>query len=99
MSEAIPPLPNTPSWRGAQLKHRDNFNFTFTFTFTFLRTLYVPLFCYNIYGYFPAILREVCSALLSIQTNSGVSRQVHATIACAQSAANSSSIVVLSLDA
>jgi hypothetical protein len=29
MSEAIPPLPNTPSWRGAQLKHRDNFTFTF----------------------------------------------------------------------
>jgi hypothetical protein len=25
--------PNTPSWRGAQLKHRDNFTFTFTFTF------------------------------------------------------------------
>jgi hypothetical protein len=25
---AIPPLPNTPSWRGAQLKkHKDNFNF------------------------------------------------------------------------
>jgi len=24
MSGAIPPLPNT-SWRGAQLKHRDNF--------------------------------------------------------------------------
>jgi hypothetical protein len=24
--------PNTPSWRGAQLKQRDNFNFTFTFT-------------------------------------------------------------------
>jgi len=23
MREAIPPLPNTPSWRGAQLKHRD----------------------------------------------------------------------------
>jgi hypothetical protein len=22
---AIPPLPNTPSWRGAQLKHRDYF--------------------------------------------------------------------------
>jgi hypothetical protein len=21
--------PNTPSWRGAQLKHRDNFTFTF----------------------------------------------------------------------
>jgi hypothetical protein len=25
MSGAIPPLPNTHSWRGAQLKHRDNF--------------------------------------------------------------------------
>jgi hypothetical protein len=25
---AVPPLPNTPSWRGAQLKHRDNFTFT-----------------------------------------------------------------------
>jgi hypothetical protein len=22
--------PNTPSWRGAQLKHKDNFIFTFT---------------------------------------------------------------------
>jgi hypothetical protein len=27
MGGAIPPLPNTPSWRGAQLKHRDNFTF------------------------------------------------------------------------
>jgi len=25
--------PNTPSWRGAHLKHRDNFTFTFTFTY------------------------------------------------------------------
>jgi hypothetical protein len=23
-------FPTTPSWRGAQLKHRDNFTFTFT---------------------------------------------------------------------
>jgi hypothetical protein len=29
MRGAIPPLPNTPSWRGVQLKHRDNFTFTF----------------------------------------------------------------------
>jgi hypothetical protein len=29
MSGAIPPLPNRPSWRGVQLKHRDNFTFTF----------------------------------------------------------------------
>jgi hypothetical protein len=31
MSGAIPPLPNTPPWHSAQLKHRDNFTFTFTF--------------------------------------------------------------------
>jgi hypothetical protein len=30
MSGAIPPLPITPSWGGAQLKHRNNFTFTFT---------------------------------------------------------------------
>jgi len=27
MSGAIPPLPSTPSWRGAQLKHGENFTF------------------------------------------------------------------------
>jgi len=27
MRGVTPPLPNTPSWRGAQLKHRDNFTF------------------------------------------------------------------------
>jgi hypothetical protein len=31
MSGVIPPLPNTSSWCGAQLKYRDNFNFTFAF--------------------------------------------------------------------
>jgi hypothetical protein len=31
MSGVIPLLPNTPSWRGAQLKHRDNFTFTLPF--------------------------------------------------------------------
>jgi hypothetical protein len=31
---AIPPLSNTSSWRGAQLKHRD-------FTFTFILSLYM----------------------------------------------------------
>jgi hypothetical protein len=37
MSGAIPPLFNTPSWHGAQLKHKDNFTFSFTFTFTMHR--------------------------------------------------------------
>jgi len=32
MSGAIPPLPNTPSWSDAQLKHRDNFTFSFAVT-------------------------------------------------------------------
>jgi hypothetical protein len=27
MNGAIPPLPNTPQWCGAQLNHRDNFTF------------------------------------------------------------------------
>jgi hypothetical protein len=30
MSRAIPPLLNTPSWRGAQLMQRDKFTFTCT---------------------------------------------------------------------
>jgi len=30
MHGTIPPLPNTPSWHGAQLKHRGNFTFTLT---------------------------------------------------------------------
>jgi len=29
--EPYPHSPNTPSWRGAQLKHRDDFTFIFTF--------------------------------------------------------------------
>jgi hypothetical protein len=39
MRGAIPPLPNTPSWRGAELSHRD-----FTFTFTAPPTLSVITF-------------------------------------------------------
>jgi hypothetical protein len=35
MRGATPPLPNAPSYRGAQLKYRDNFTFIFTFSFTF----------------------------------------------------------------
>jgi hypothetical protein len=43
MRGAIPPLPNTPSWRGAQLKHRDNFTFTFY-------TYYFAHFEYPVFG-------------------------------------------------
>jgi hypothetical protein len=28
MRGTIPPLPSAPSWRGSQLKQRDNFTFT-----------------------------------------------------------------------
>jgi hypothetical protein len=37
MRGAISPFPNTPSWRGAQLKHRDKFTFY----------LYTPLWIWN----------------------------------------------------
>jgi hypothetical protein len=33
MGGAVHPFPNTPSWRGAQGEHRDNFAFTFYFVF------------------------------------------------------------------
>jgi hypothetical protein len=40
MSGAIPPFPNTPSRRGAQLKkHRDNFTFTFLLTTLYKESL------------------------------------------------------------
>jgi hypothetical protein len=32
----IPPLPNTPSWRGVQSNYRDNF----TYTITIFRTIF-----------------------------------------------------------
>jgi hypothetical protein len=48
MRGAIPPLPNTPSWRCAQLKQRDNFTFTFTFTIYNLFPLYIfATYIYN----------------------------------------------------
>jgi hypothetical protein len=40
MSGAIPPLPNTPPWRGTQLEHRDNF----TFYIVLKQTMY-SLYC------------------------------------------------------
>jgi hypothetical protein len=32
MRGSIPPLPNTSSWRGAKLKHRDIFTISVTFS-------------------------------------------------------------------
>jgi hypothetical protein len=43
MSGAIPPFPNTSSWRGAQLKkHRDSFTFSLT-VLQFFKHFYCPL--------------------------------------------------------
>jgi hypothetical protein len=39
MREAIPSLPNTLLWRGAQLKHRGNFTFTLLFIIQKLNTV------------------------------------------------------------
>jgi hypothetical protein len=63
MSGAIPPLPNTHSWYGAQLKAQGQlyltFNFTFTFTFTFaqvgLRTGSLDAKCLMLIS-FPALM-------------------------------------------
>jgi hypothetical protein len=40
MRGAVPPLPNTPSWHGAHLKHRDNFTFTLYYTMNPLMVRY-----------------------------------------------------------
>jgi hypothetical protein len=39
MNGSIPPFPNTPPWRGAQLKHRDNFTFTFLWVWNLVSNL------------------------------------------------------------
>jgi hypothetical protein len=47
MRGAIPPLPNTPSWRGAQLKkHRDGFIGTFRVQVMKLLIQFSPAFLY-----------------------------------------------------
>jgi len=44
MSGDIPPLPNTPSWRDAPLKHRDNFTFTLSGNLSSVNlALYIPV--------------------------------------------------------
>jgi hypothetical protein len=45
MSGAIPPLPSTPSWVDAQLKHRDIFTFTLWNTLKVTNTLDVEEIC------------------------------------------------------
>jgi len=39
MCDAMPPPPNTSSWHGSQLKHKDSFNFTFTVRTFFIKAL------------------------------------------------------------
>jgi hypothetical protein len=48
MSGTIPPFPNTTPWRGAQLKHRDNFTFTFKYINQFrFYSVIIPISQYN----------------------------------------------------
>jgi hypothetical protein len=49
MSSAIPPLPNTPSWRRAQLKQRDNFTFTFNIILPSMPTSIVCSLYFTLY--------------------------------------------------
>jgi hypothetical protein len=41
---AISPLPNTPSWRGAQLKHRDNFTLPYLYLITTVKVCILSYF-------------------------------------------------------
>jgi hypothetical protein len=73
--------PNTPSWRGAQLKHRDNFTFTLTFTrkIVVLCTVFKFLFSWNVciksWGnlwacciFSPLLLKLVCEFVIRFRT-------------------------------
>jgi hypothetical protein len=40
---ALPPLPHTPSWSGAQLKHMDNFTFKLYFYLYLYLYLYMDI--------------------------------------------------------
>jgi len=64
MSGAIPPLPNTPSWRGAQLKKRHRENLTFTFTVGILLELILPT-CFNFFCFLYIVICEICSYVIS----------------------------------
>jgi hypothetical protein len=77
MRRAISPLPNTPSWRGTQLKHRDNFTFTFYMSSTALfsdiekafDTTWHPGLLYKLYQlHVSASLIRLLSSLLSDRT-------------------------------
>jgi len=68
---AIPPLPNTPSWLGAQLKDRDNFTLTPTVETALFSNLIVMFmgcisiwftfsFCGMIYRFVLALCFVIC---------------------------------------
>jgi hypothetical protein len=70
MSGAIPHSPYMPSWRGAQLKHRDNFNLTLSGIETLTSSLEVSLYTawaswsvpvIHIFTHIRNLLRTLCS--------------------------------------
>jgi len=48
MSGAIPPLLNTPTWRGAQLKTQGTSRFLLHFTSVYFTLLYFALLCFTL---------------------------------------------------
>jgi hypothetical protein len=80
MSEAILHFPNTPSWRGAQLKHRDNFTFTFIETVVLIMPVtlavsFITNLCFFFWGNLLLIHRNktifmfICILLLILPLN------------------------------
>jgi hypothetical protein len=67
MCGAIPPFPNTPSWHGTQLKHRDNFTLPYlTFVFILhieLQLMVFPVLYSRLAFLFCFSLRTLCRAL------------------------------------
>jgi hypothetical protein len=62
MRGTIPPLPNTPLWRGAQLKHRDNFTLPLQFLHLchiFQKSYYQSVNC-DVVLYVVDDLRKIC---------------------------------------
>jgi hypothetical protein len=59
MHGAIPPLPNTPSWRGAQLKHMDNFTILCK-----TRYLYRIFKCITLWYLVPVVCAQNCRSVV-----------------------------------
>jgi hypothetical protein len=81
MSGAIPPLPNTSSWRAAQSKHRDSFTFTFYLWSLSYRYSNVDTRL-NAETLLPMVKTHICRTRYPIAIATKVSGFFHCDVAC-----------------